>query len=59
MASSIGSASMNAAGLIPLVHLYPAMATQLESFAGYSNVLSSAFGTYMFIFISLPLTEKL
>ena len=59
MASGVGSASMNAAGLVPLVNLYPAMATQLEAFAGCSNVLSTAFGIYMFIFISLPLTEKL
>ncbi|MBO7719723.1 MAG: DUF3100 domain-containing protein, partial [Methanosphaera sp.] len=59
MASGVGSASMNAAGLVPLVNLYPSMATQLEAFAGCSNVLSSAFGIYMFIFISLPLTEKL
>ena len=59
MACGVGSASMNAAGLVPLVNLYPAMATQLEAFAGCSNVLSSAFGIYLFIFISLPLTEKL
>ena len=59
MASGVGSASMNAAGLVPLVNLYPAMATQLEAFAGCSNVLSSAFGIYMFIFLALPITEKL
>ena len=59
MGSGVGSASMNAAGLVPLVNLYPEMATQLEAFAGCSNVLSSAFGIYMFIFISLPVTEKL
>ena len=59
MASGVGSASMNAAGLVPLVNLSPNMATQLEAFAGCSNVLSTAFGIYMFIFISLPLTEKL
>ena len=59
MATGVGSASMNAAGLVPLVNLYPSMATQLEAFAGCSNVLSTAFGIYMFIFISLPLTEKL
>ena len=59
MASGVGSASMNAAGLVPLVNLYPSMATQLEAFAGCSNVLSTSFGMYMFIFISLPLTEKL
>lgn len=59
MASGVGSASMNAAGLVPLVNLYPNMTTQLEAFAGCSNVLSSAFGIYMFIFLSLPITEKL
>ena len=59
MACGVGSASMNAAGLVPLVNLYPSMATQLEAFAGCSNVLSSAFGIYIFMFISLPLTEKL
>ena len=58
MASGVGSASMNAAGLVPLVNMYPSMSTQLEAFAGCSNVLSSAFGIYMFLFISLPLTEK-
>ena len=59
MASGIGSASMNAAALVPLVHMYPAMATQLEAFAGASNILSFCLGMYMCIFISLPLAEKL
>ena len=59
MASGIGSASMNAAALVPLVHMYPAMATQLEAFAGCSNILSFCLGIYMCIFISLPLAEKL
>ncbi len=59
MASGIGSASMNAAALVPLVHMHPAMATQLEAFAGCSNILSFCLGIYMCIFISLPLAEKL
>ena len=59
MASGIGSASMNAAALVPLVHMYPAMATQLEAFAGASNILSFCLGMYMCIFVSLPLAEKL
>ena len=59
MASGIGSASMNAAALVPLVHLHPDMATQLEAFAGCSNILSFCLGIYMCIFISLPLAEKL
>ena len=59
MASGIGSASMNAAALVPLVHTYPAMATQLEAFAGCSNILSFCLGIYMCMFISLPIAEKL
>ena len=59
MASGIGSASMNAAALVPLVHTYPAMATQLEAFAGCSNILSFCLGIYMCMFVSLPIAEKL
>ena len=59
MASGIGSASMNAAALVPLVHMYPSMATQLEAFAGCSNILSFCLGIYMCMFVSLPLAEKL
>ncbi len=59
MASGIGSASMNAAALVPLIHMYPTMATQLEAFAGCSNILSFCLGIYMCIFISLPIAEKL
>ena len=59
MASGIGSASMNAAALVPLVHLHPDMATQLEAFAGCSNILSFCLGIYMCMFVSLPIAEKL
>ena len=59
MASGIGSASMNAAALVPLMHTYPTMATQLEAFAGCSNILSFCLGIYMCIFISLPIAERL
>ena len=59
MASGIGSASMNAAALAPLMHMYPAMATQLEAFAGCSNILSFCLGIYMCIYISLPIAERL
>ena len=59
MASGIGSASMNAAALVPLVHMNPAMATRLEAFAGCSNVLSFCLGIYMCIFVSIPLAERL
>ena len=59
MASGIGSASMNAAALVPLVHSNPTMVTQLEAFAGCSNILSFCLGIYMCIFISLPIAERL
>ena len=59
MASGVGSASMNAAALAPLMHMFPSMATKLEAFAGCSNLLSFCFGIYMCMFISIPLAEKL
>ena len=59
MASGIGSASMNAAALVPLVHLNPSMTAQLEAFAGCSNILSFCLGIYMCMFVSIPLAEKL
>ncbi len=59
MASGVGSASMNAASLASITHLFPSMATDLEAFAGCSNLLSFCFGIYMCIFVSIPLAEKL
>jgi hypothetical protein len=59
MASGVGSASMNAAALAPLMHMFPSMATQLEAFAGCSNLLSFCFGIYMCIFVSLPIAERM
>ena len=50
---------MNAAALAPLMHMFPSMATQLEAFAGCSNLLSFCFGIYMCIFVSLPLAERM
>lgn len=59
MASGIGSASMNAAAIAPLVAIFPSMAENIEAFAGFSNLISFCFGLYLTIFIGLPLTEKL
>jgi len=33
--------------------------TQIEAFAGFSNLLSFSIGIYIVIFLALPLTEKL
>ena len=58
MASGVGSASMNAASLGPTIAAFPALKTQIEAFAGFSNLLSFSIGIYIVIFVALPLTEK-
>ena len=59
MASGVGSASMNAAALALLMHMFPSRDTQLEAFAGCRNLLSFCFGIYMCIFVSLPIAERM
>ena len=59
MASGVGSASMNAASIGPTLAAFPGMETQIEAFAGFSNLLSFSIGIYIVIFLALPLTEKL
>lgn len=59
MASGIGSASMNAAAVSPLLHMFPSMATNIEAFAGCSNLISFCFGVYECIFLALPITNFL
>ena len=59
MASGVGSASMNAAAIGPTISAFPGMKTQIEAFAGFSNLLSFSVGIYIVIFVALPMTEKL
>lgn len=59
MATGIGSGSMAAAGLGPLVAAFPDMKEEIIAFSGASNLASSVTGLYMSIFVALPLTEKL
>lgn len=59
MATGIGSGSMAAASLGPLVATFPDMADTITAFSGASNLLTSVTGLYASIFIGLPLTEKL
>lgn len=59
MASGVGSASMNAASLGPTLAAFPALETNIEAFAGFSNLLSFSVGIYIVMFLALPLTEKL
>ena len=59
MASGVGGASMNAAAIGPTLAAFPALETQIEAFAGFSNLLSFSIGIYIVIFLALPLTEKI
>ncbi|WP_366514673.1 DUF3100 domain-containing protein [Methanobrevibacter sp.] len=59
MASGVGSASMNAAAIGPTLAAFPGLETQIEAFAGFSNLLSFCVGIYIVIFLAMPLTEKL
>lgn len=59
MASGVGSASMNAAAIAPLIATFPGLSGTIEAFAGFSNLISFCFGLYLTIFVGLPLTEKL
>lgn len=59
MATGVGSGSMAAAALGPLVASYPHMTEQLTAFSGISNLISSVTGLYMSILVGLPLTVKM
>ena len=59
MACGVGSASMNAASLGPTLAAFPGLETQIEAFAGFSNLLSFSISIYIVIFVAVPLTEKL
>ena len=59
MASGVGSASMNAAALAPVLNMFPDLAINIEAFAGVSNLISFCIGIYVCIFIAIPLCEKM
>ena len=59
MASGVGSASMNAAAIGPTLAAFPGMESNIEAFAGFSNLLSFCVGIYIVIFVALPLTQKI
>lgn len=58
MATGVGSGSMTAAAVGPLVEMFPDKAATISAFSGVSNLLTTVTGLYMSIFIALPLTEK-
>ena len=59
MASGVGSASLNAAALAPILAYFPELSLNIEAFAGFSNLLSFCVGIYLCIFVAIPLAEKL
>ncbi len=59
MATGVGSGSMMAAASAPLVEMFPDIATEISAFAGMSNLLSTADGIYMSIFIAIPMSNFL
>lgn len=59
MASGVGSGSMMAAASGSLIAAFPEMEGQIIALAGASNLISTATGLYVSIFIALPLTEKI
>ncbi|SFB02275.1 Protein of unknown function [Lentibacillus halodurans] len=59
MATGVGSGSLAAASLGPLVAAFPEMSDTITAFSGASNLLTSVTGLYASIIIGLPLTEKL
>lgn len=59
MAAGTGSASMMSAAIAPLVEGLPHMADELTAYAASSQVLTSMDGTYMSLFLAIPLSEWL
>jgi len=59
MATGIGSGSMMTAASGSLAAVFPEMADDILAFAGASNLLTTATGLYMSIFIGLPMANWL
>lgn len=59
MACGVGSGSMMAASMAPLLNLFPEIAEQISAFAGMSNLLSTVDGIFLTILIYWPLTNFL
>ncbi|MDO5850826.1 MAG: DUF3100 domain-containing protein [Methanobacteriaceae archaeon] len=58
IACGVGSASMNVAGVAPLMEIFPNIASNLEAFSACSNLLTTCIGIYI-MFITIPIAEKL
>lgn len=59
MACGVGSGSMMAASVAPLMETFPEIANEISAYAGMSNTLSTADGIFVTIFIAYPLCNFL
>lgn len=59
IACGIGSTSMSVAGISALTSLYPQIQNQLMAFTSIANIIALILSIYIYMFISLPLTEKI
>ncbi|SET06996.1 DUF3100 domain-containing protein [Thorsellia anophelis] len=59
MGAGVGSFSMMTAGVGAIADRYPDLESEIKFYALTANILSSIIGMYMYVYISLPLAEKL
>lgn len=59
MGAAVGSGSMMAAATGSLAVIFPEAAKDIAFYSGAANLMMSIVGTYVCIFISLPLTQRL
>ncbi len=59
MGAGVGSGSMMAASVAPIIAHYPEQADNIQAYAASANLMSSILGIYIYIFFSLPLASFL
>ncbi|MED1794125.1 DUF3100 domain-containing protein [Brevibacillus nitrificans] len=59
MGAAVGSGSMMAAATGSLAVIFPDAAKDIAFYSGAANLMMSIIGTYVCIFVSLPLTQRL
>ncbi|QXZ10928.1 DUF3100 domain-containing protein [Comamonas sp. Y33R10-2] len=58
MGAGVGSGSMTAAAVGAVAAQYPEMGEQIATFAAAANLIATTVGTYLTLFISLPLAVR-
>lgn len=59
MGAGVGSGSMMAASVAPIIDRYPEHANNIQAYAASANLMSSILGIYIYIFFSLPFASFL